>query len=333
MRRQVLLPVVYTNNENIIYALGEITDPDIEPGELVINALNGYESLYIKNSRGEFVPFDSRSVITSQIRSEMANTVASVSVNNETGEMTVVSNNGSETTNKIGYFINIKQSSADCTAIGDAYIDDNGVIKFYTNEGFIDGPILRGQDGHQGPAGENGIGMQGPSGINGVGEQGPEGIQGPKGDDGAVGLQGPIGIQGPVGGSSEAGTQGPEGVQGPVGEAGVGEQGPEGVQGPIGVGNQGPDGIQGPIGEFDEQSFNSFSANIVTYVDNLVGSATTILMGSALTVSGQTVALDSNTIYQALVSIMTKIVENEEVVATALVDLNTRLQALEGGGE
>ena len=70
MRRQVSLPIVYSISENdstILSIESKYNSPRIEVGELVINAQDGNEQLYIRNSYGELIPFDSSEAIMSQI--------------------------------------------------------------------------------------------------------------------------------------------------------------------------------------------------------------------------------------------------------------------------
>lgn len=79
-----------------------------------------------------------------------------------------------------GQSVRILASAADCTELGDGYIDANGhlqVLSALSPRTFTDVGLVRGPQGEQG-------------------EQGP---QGPKGDTGATGPQGPQGPVGPQG--------------------------------------------------------------------------------------------------------------------------------------
>ena len=55
-----------------------------------------------------------------------------------------------------GTGIDIKSSSEECTAPGDAYIDENGDIQIWDGEQFNNGGQIRGPQGEPGPAGSNG---------------------------------------------------------------------------------------------------------------------------------------------------------------------------------
>ena len=109
---------------------------------------------------------------------------------------------------------------------------------------------LNGQDGEQGPQGEQGIpGETGPQGEQGVpGEQGEQGIPGETGPQGEQGIQGEQGVPGEQGEQGVPGEQGEQGIQGepgPQGEKGdTGEPGPQGEPG-----KDGKDGATGPKGD------------------------------------------------------------------------------------
>ena len=80
-----------------------------------------------------------------------------------------------------GQSVRILPSAADCTELGDGYIDTNGhlqVLSSLSPRTFTDVGLVRGPQGEQG-------------------EQGPKGDKGDKGDTGATGPQGPAGPQGP----------------------------------------------------------------------------------------------------------------------------------------
>ena len=111
---------------------------------------------------------------------------------------------------KDGTGISLKASKAQCTKVGDAYLDTNGHIMIHNGAGFTDGGEIRGPKGDRGetgPAGQQGIpGERGPKGDNG--QPGPQGQQGERGDRGDVGPIGPQGQQG------ERGPKGDNGVNG-----------------------------------------------------------------------------------------------------------------------
>ena len=102
---------------------------------------------------------------------------------------------------KDGTGISLKASKAQCTKVGDAYLDTNGHIMIHNGTGFTDGGEIRGPKGDRGetgPAGQQGIpGERGPKGDNGL--PGPQGRQGDRGDVGPVGPQGQQGERGPKG--------------------------------------------------------------------------------------------------------------------------------------
>lgn len=80
-----------------------------------------------------------------------------------------------------GQSVRILASAADCTELGDGYIDANGhllVLSSLSPRTFTDVGLVRGPQGEQGPQGE-------------------KGDKGDKGDTGATGPQGPAGPQGP----------------------------------------------------------------------------------------------------------------------------------------
>lgn len=169
-----------------------------------------------------------------------------------------------------GKSIQVKASAADCTTLGDGYIDAIGHLQILTS---VDPKTFKDVGEIRGPKGEKGD--QGP-----VGPQGPEGqvvkfkssradcisigdgyvdevgdlqvlisldpveflnlgtIKGPKGDTGA---QGEKGDKGDPGEQGPRGEQGIQGIQGPQGEQGI--QGPKGDQGEQGLpGENGADG-------------------------------------------------------------------------------------------
>lgn len=91
--------------------------------------------------------------------------------------------------------------------------------------------VLNGNDGEQGPQGEQGIpGETGPQGEQGIpGEQGEQGIPGETGPQGEQGEQGIQGEPGPQGEKGDAGEPGPQGESGKNGKDGA--TGPKGDKG------------------------------------------------------------------------------------------------------
>ena len=99
---------------------------------------------------------------------------------------------------KDGTGISLKASRAECTKVGDAYLETNGHIMIHNGTGFTDGGEIRGPQGPQGERGPQGL--QGIQGVPGqVGPQGQQGERGPKGDNGLPGPQGQQGERGPKG--------------------------------------------------------------------------------------------------------------------------------------
>lgn len=68
-----------------------------------------------------------------------------------------------------GTGINVKASSADCTSVGDAYIDDDGNIMIFNGTDFTNGGQVKGPTGAQGDKGDKG--NPGTDGSNGVDAQ------------------------------------------------------------------------------------------------------------------------------------------------------------------
>ena len=186
---------------------------------------------------------------------------------------------------KDGIGISLKASRAECTKVGDAYLETNGHIMIHNGTGFTDGGEIRGPQGQQGERGPQGL--QGIQGVPGqVGPQGQQGERGPKGDNGLPGPQGQQGERGPKGDPGKDGTgislkatrgecvkigdaylesnghiminngsgftdggeiRGPKGDRGETGPAG--QQGLPGERGPKGDNGQpGPQGQQGERG-------------------------------------------------------------------------------------
>ena len=154
------------------------------------------------------------------ISGSTSNSVGSIVVNETTGEISVNYNDGRVYTSKIGYYLSIKESQDDCTAVGDGYVnEDDGYLYTFNGSGFDRTVKMVGEDGAQGPQGAEGAqGIQGPKGEDGrQGVDGAQGIQGPKGVDGEQGVDGAQGVQGPKGVDGEQGVDGVQGVQGTQG--------------------------------------------------------------------------------------------------------------------
>ena len=93
------------------------------------------------------------------------------------------------------------KDAASITAVGQAYVDENGYLQVCTSLN----PLTFEQSGYiKGPQGE--IGPVGPQGIQG--EIGPAGPKGEQGDVGPQGPQGPQGEQGPAGKDGKDGKDG-----------------------------------------------------------------------------------------------------------------------------
>ena len=185
---------------------------------------------------------------------------------------------------KDGTGISLKASRAECTKVGDAYLETNGHIMIHNGTGFTDGGEIRGPKGDRGERGPQGL--QGIQGVPGqVGPQGQQGERGPKGDNGLPGPQGQQGERGPKGDPGKDGTgislkatrgecvkigdaylesnghimihngagftDGGE-IRGPKGDRG--ETGPAGQQGIPGErGPKGDNGLPGPQGQQGER--------------------------------------------------------------------------------
>ena len=81
-------------------------------------------------------------------------------------------------------------------------------------------PACSGEDGAEGPRGEEGQpGPEGPKGDDG--DEGPRGPEGPRGDDGDRGPEGPEGARGEMGDDGDEGPRGPEGAKGEMGDDGL----------------------------------------------------------------------------------------------------------------
>ena len=116
-----------------------------------------------------------------------------------------------------GTGVAIKASEAECTIVGDSYIDSNGHLQVLTNTDprtFTDAGEIKGPQGNTGPTGSTG--PQGDPGTPGTigptGPTGPAGIPGEVGPTGSTGATGPVGPTGPTGAT---GAVGPTGAQGP----------------------------------------------------------------------------------------------------------------------
>ena len=114
-----------------------------------------------------------------------------------------------------GTGVAIKASEAECTAIGDSYIDSNGhlqVLKSTDPRTFTDAGEIKGPQGNTGPTGPTG--PQGDPGTPGI--TGPTGPTGPAGTPGGVGPTGPTGTTGAVGPTGPTGATGAVGPTGPT---------------------------------------------------------------------------------------------------------------------
>ena len=151
------------------------------------------------------------------ISGSTSNSVGSIVINETTGEISVNYNDGRVYTSKIGYYLSIKESQDECTAVGDGYVnEDDGYLYTFNGSGFDRTVKMVGEDGAQGPQGAEGA--QGPKGEDGrQGVDGAQGVQGPKGEDGRQGIDGAQGVQGPKGVDGEQGIDGVQGVQGTQG--------------------------------------------------------------------------------------------------------------------
>ena len=85
------------------------------------------------------------------------------------------------------------KDAASITAVGQAYVDENGYLQVCTSLNpitFEQGGYIKGPQGEIGPQGPQGI--QGPQGLQGIqgiqGPQGPQGEQGPAGKDGTTSI-------------------------------------------------------------------------------------------------------------------------------------------------
>ena len=141
-----------------------------------------------------------------------------------------------------GTGVTIKDSRANCKAVGDGYIDENGHLQMLTTlpSTFTDCGEIKGPQGVTGVKGAQGA----------TGPKGDKGDQGNPGERGATGLQG---VTGPKGADGKNGTNGAQGATGPKGDKGdqgnPGSTGAQGVTGPKGAngnpGSQGVTGLQG----------------------------------------------------------------------------------------
>ena len=107
-----------------------------------------------------------------------------------------------------GTGVSVKSNQAQCTEIGDAYIDPDGNLMILTSlspRQFTNGGQIKGPQGAMGPTGA--VGAVGPKGSNGK--------------DGALGPTGATGAAGPTGAHGEDGLPGPTGPQGAIGPTGA----------------------------------------------------------------------------------------------------------------
>lgn len=115
-------------------------------------------------------------------------------VNNEAGDLYIVSADGNGYVWDGSMFVNVGQIQGPQGPQGDA--GPQGPTGMNGSDG-IDGAL--GPQGNTGPQGD--AGPQGPTGMNGI--DGTDGAQGPQGDAGPQGLQGNVGPTGPAGPAGE----------------------------------------------------------------------------------------------------------------------------------
>lgn len=254
MRRQVILPVVRTNKENAVPFLeAKYTSPSLQSGELAINELKGAETLYIRNSNGELVPFDSRESVLNEIAIASGNVISFI-VNGAPEAFDTlqeiyawIESHSGETISIInqvnGMATDVEELSAS-TVVLETEMDrislssnsETGDITFVHPDGrevtfktTFSLAIKPSAEDCEKP-GDSYIGEDGYLYIyNGTTFEKTIKIIG---DDGVQGPQGPEGVQGPQGIKGEDGAQGPQGPKGDDGYVGAdGVQGPQGVQG------------------------------------------------------------------------------------------------------
>ena len=229
----------------------------------------------------------------------------------------------------------------------------------------------QGITGYKGPQGPTGIrGSQGPTGVMGykggiqgavgaqsssqgiTGAQGPQGITGYKG-----GAQGPTGVMGYKGGiqgtmgaqsSSQGitGAQGPQGItgyKGPQGITGVkGSQGPTGTRGSQGItGSIGAQGLSaaewfGVNGHTGDQGYpGGIGAQGAQGITGIPGGKGTLVLsddyGPSTELNAALNPLPGDEYEEAFSKIHKAIIDNEEVVAAALNELNSRIADTQEG--
>lgn len=170
-----------------------------------------------------------------------------------------------------GTGVSVKATAAECTEVGDAYIDADGNLQILTElpSAFTNGGQIKGPKGDKGDTGP-----QGPQGP-----QGDKGDKGDKGNTGSQGVQGIQGIQGDKGdpgvscthkwngttltvtsasGTTSADLKGEKGDTGAAGADGAkgdkGDKGDPGADGATGApGQDGAPGAKGDPGEKGEK--------------------------------------------------------------------------------
>lgn len=152
-----------------------------------------------------------------------------------------------------GRGLTIRSSRAQCSVIGDGYIDDNGHLKVLTAlpDAFTDAGEVKGPQGEQGTPGKSAYQIAVDAGFVGDEAKWLESLKGEAGKDGAAGAQGPAGPQGPKG---EDGSKGQDGVNGYTFTPAVSEEGviswtnDGGLENPEAISIKGIQGVQGETG-------------------------------------------------------------------------------------
>jgi len=224
-------------------------------GEIAINFAKGSETISIKNSANEVVPFSSDSTIINKVVEKVGNSVLPTYNTGDADKVLKVKADGSalewgEGRRRNGFTFTPSVSS-DGTL---SWSNDGGLNN--PNSVNIKGPQgLKGDKGEPGKDG-TGISLKASRGEctkvgdayletnghimihNGTGFTDGGEIRGPKGDRGE---RGPQGVQGVQGAPGQVGPQGQQGERGPKGDNGLpGPQGQQGERGP--KGDPGKDG-------------------------------------------------------------------------------------------
>lgn len=196
-----------------------------------------------------------------------------------------------------GQSVRILPSAADCTELGDGYIDGNGhlqVLSSLSPRTFTDVGLVRGPQGEEGPQGE-------------------------KGDKGDTGATGPAGPQGPVG---------PQGPSQPV-DAALSSTSTNPVQNKVIKGELDfmanaiasltgrVDGIDDTLGEIGTLEYNGTQTTTVTHGNNFILQTFTVAKSGLYIISAW---LNASTSYRD--------VQNIEIIAN-----NVGLANMKGNGE